>query len=90
MTQNQWRMLDILDCWGGQGTIEVEIQFGDYDFGDSEAGQSKGRRVCRLVVANLVKSLVRKGYATDDDNGYDITEAGRALLVKHQSKVQQG
>lgn len=86
MTSKQWRMSEILDSWGGMGTIEVEIQWGDYDFGDTEADEAKGWRTCRLVVAGLIRSLVRKGYATDDENGYDITENGRAILAKHQKR----
>lgn len=86
MTANQWRMLKILDSWGGDGTIEVELQWGDYDFGDTEAGEAKGWRVNRLVVAGLVRSLVKNGYATDDENGYDITDAGRAALERHKAR----
>lgn len=82
MTKNQWRMLEILDTWGGMGTIEVEIQWGDYDFGDTEADERKGWAVCRLVVAGLMRTLIAKGYA-DDSDGYDITDAGRAALERH-------
>ena len=87
MTKNQWRMLDILSRHNGDGTIEVEIDWGDYDFGDGEANEAKGWRTCRMVVAGLVRSLVKKGYATDDENGYGITEAGLALLEKRRTRV---
>jgi hypothetical protein len=91
MTANQWRMLAILDRWGSGGTMEVEIQYGDEsglpDFGDSEADEAKAWRVNRLVVAGLVRSLVAKGYATDDEDGYGITDAGRALLKKRAARV---
>jgi hypothetical protein len=83
MTAKQWRMLEILDHWGGHGTIEVEIQWGDYDFGDTPEGDNKGWRVCRMVVSNMVRSLVKKSYAVNDENGYDITDKGRAVLEKH-------
>lgn len=90
MTANQWKMLDILEHWDGQGTMEVEIQWDDerggYDFGCGEAGEAKAFRVNRLVVAGLVRSLVAKGYATDDENGYGITDAGRAALTRHQER----
>jgi hypothetical protein len=86
MTANQWRMLEILEHWGGQGTMEVEIQWGGYDYGDTEAEEAKGFRVNRLVVAGLVRSLVRKGYATDDERGYDITDTGRAVLERRQQR----
>lgn len=85
MTHKQWRMLEILDHYGGTGTIEVEIQWGDYEFGSTPADEVKGMMVCRLVVNSLVRSLVRKGYATDDADGYGITEAGRALLQRRAS-----
>jgi predicted transcriptional regulator len=38
------------------------------------------------VVAGLVRSLVRKGYATDDERGYDITDTGRAVLERRQQR----
>lgn len=90
MTANQWRMLEILERWGGSGTIEVEMQWGDYDFGPDPEDDLKGARVCRLVVASLVRSLERKGYARDDRggyDGYDITEAGKALLAKRRARM---
>jgi hypothetical protein len=80
MTGNQWKMLEILDRWGGEGMSEVECQWGGYDFGDGETAEAKAFHVNRLVVAGLVRSLVAKGYATNDANGYDITYAGRRLL----------
>ena len=30
VTANQWRLLDLLDTWGGMGTIEIELQYGEY------------------------------------------------------------
>ena len=79
--EKQWRVLEILSRWGGHGTIEVETQFGGYDFGDTEAAEAKGFRVTRLVVAGIVRSLVRRGYA-DDERGYDITDKGREVLAQ--------
>ncbi len=86
MTTKQWRMLETLEHFNGHGTIEVCLEF-SYDFGDTEADEVKAWNVTRLVVASLVRSLVRKGYATDDDNGYGITEAGRALLENHRARA---
>lgn len=85
LTANQWRMLRILEHWDGHGTIEVEIQWGDYEHENDPEG-SRGFRTCRLVVANLVKSLVKKGLATHDENGYGITEAGRNLVLSSSAK----
>lgn len=86
LTEKQWKMLEILSHFSGMGTIEVELAWGGYDFGDSEAEESKAWRTNRLVVASLVRSLAAKGYATlhapDPEVGYGITEAGRALLEK--------
>jgi hypothetical protein len=81
MTKNQWKLLEILEHWGGEGTMEVEIQFGDYR--DVNMGEAKDFYLNRLVVANLVRTLVKRGYAKDDEHGYGITEAGEALLQRH-------
>lgn len=86
MTPKQWKMLEILERWDGHGTIEVEIQFGGYDFGDSEADEAKAYRVTTFVVRNLVRSLERKGYAKIDDSGYGITDAGRACLERRKAR----
>lgn len=86
MTANQWKILELLDRHGGEGTIEVELQFGGYDYGDSEAEEAKAWRVNRLVVAGLVKSLVAKGYATNDEDGYGITDAGIKALERRLAK----
>ncbi len=84
MTAKQWILLDLLEHYGGQGTMEVEIQYADEtnaDMGGTEAEQSRAFFTNRLVVNSLVRSLVKKGYASDtEENGYDITDAGRALL----------
>jgi ribosomal protein S19E (S16A) len=88
MTANQWKLLKILDHHGGMGTIEVETQFGGYDYGDDEASEAKAFRVTRMVVAGLVRTLAKKGFATDDDNGYDITERGREILAKHTARLK--
>jgi DNA-binding MarR family transcriptional regulator len=87
MTPKQWKILEILEHWDGEGTAEVEIQWGGYDYGDTEAEEAKAFRVNRLVVAALVRSLVKKGYARDDADGYGITDAGRALLAKRSRRV---
>jgi hypothetical protein len=86
MTPKQWKLLEVLDRWGGMGAIEVETQFGEYDFGSSEAAEAKGYRVTRLVVASLVRSLARKGYAVSGQDGYDITDAGRAALARRTAR----
>lgn len=89
MTPNQWRMLEILEHWDGWGHMEVEIHWGGYNFGDTEAAEAKGFRVNRLVVAGLVRSLVKKGFARDDADGYGITETGRAILVKRSTRLRK-
>jgi DNA-binding MarR family transcriptional regulator len=86
LTAKQWRMLEILDRHGGEGTMEVRLQFGDYDFGDTEADNNKSWNVNNLVVSAIMRSLVRKGYASDDENGYDITESGRELLQRERER----
>jgi hypothetical protein len=86
MTANQWRMLELLERYDGFGTMEVLINWGGYDYGDTEADEAKAWRVNQLVVGSLVRSLVAKGYATDDREGYGITEAGKALLAKRAAK----
>jgi len=86
MTQNQWRLLDILDHWGGMGTIEVEIQFGEYAPDTDDENDTSGFRKTRLVVAGLIRGLVKKGLATNDHDGYNITQRGRELLRKHKAR----
>jgi hypothetical protein len=77
--------LEILKQWGGHGTIEVELQWSGYDFGESEAEEAKAFRTTRLVVASLMRSLVKRGYATNDGY-YDITDAGRAALERRRCR----
>lgn len=86
MTPKQKKLLKILDNWGGMGTIEVEIQFGEYAPLTDKEDDSSGFRITRLVVAGLMRSLVKKGLATDDENGYDITDRGRELVKKWEKK----
>lgn len=94
MTANQWRLLDILDHWGGMGTIEVETQFGEYAPGTDAEDDMSGWNKTRLVVAGLMRSLTKKGLAKTHEGfsaegcGYDITEKGRELLAKHKARVK--
>lgn len=81
LTPKQWRLLEIIGHWSGHGTIEVEIQWGDYDYGDDDEAARKGERVCRRVVAALFRTLKARGLTTDAGNGYEITDAGRAALA---------
>ena len=85
MTKKQWRLLEILRHWGGSGTIEVETQWGDYEMEDDEEGL-KGWRITRIVVAGLMRTLVAKGLATNDDSGYGITDRGIALLDRRKAR----
>ena len=91
LTAKQWRMLEILETWSGHGTIEVEIQWGDYDCASgnypTDAEDARGWNACRLVVLNLVRSLVRKGYAEINDDGYCITDAGLAALAQRREEA---
>lgn len=84
MTPKQWRMLEILERHPGEGHMEVLLAWGDYDFGDAPEQQNRGWNLCKLVVAGLVRSLVRKGFAADDEDGYGITEAGLAILARRR------
>ncbi len=86
-TPNQYRLLDILETWGGHGTIEVEIQWGEYAPKTDAEDDASGFRTTRLVVAGLMRSLVRKGWATDDHDGYGITEAGVAALNRQRERT---
>lgn len=88
MTAKQWHMLETLERFNGHGTMEVCLEFA-YDAGPrpTDADEAKAWAVTRLVVASLVRSLVRKGLATDDENGYGITDAGLALLAKRAKRV---
>jgi hypothetical protein len=86
MTANQWKLLDLLERHGGQGTIEVELQFGEYA---PHADENSGFRTTRLVVASLMRSLVSRGLATNDENGYDITDHGREVLKRHEARLQK-
>lgn len=88
LTEGQWRMLEILDRWGGHGTCEVECQWGRYDFGVGEAADRRDFSTTRLVCVNLVRSLVKRGYATinaTDSCGYDITDLGREVLARSKN-----
>lgn len=77
-------MLEILDHWGADGLSEIEIQFGDragdYDFGNTEQGESRAFWTLRLVVASVIRSLIKKGLVIDGEDGYWISESGRAIL----------
>lgn len=75
LTKKQRQLLEILDHYGGHGTIEVCIQFGEYEGRTDSVGWS----LTQFVVGNLMRGLVKKGLATDAD-GYDITDSGRQLL----------
>lgn len=86
MTPKQWKMLEILSRHSGEGTMEVLLAWGDYDFGDSESEQTKGWNLAKLVCANIVKSLVKKGFATDDEWGYGITDRGLEILEKQRKR----
>ena len=81
MTANQWKLLEVLEHWSGHGTIEVCLQFGEYD----AASDAKGWSITCLVVGRLMKSLVRRGLATDHDS-YDITDKGLELLKKRRER----
>ncbi len=84
MTATQWRMLETLAQHNGE-TMEVLLEWA-YD-GDTEAGEAKAWNTTTcLFVAGLVRSLVKKGYATDDANGYGVTDAGRAVLERHRQR----
>lgn len=92
LTKNQWKLLGVLDHWGGHGTIEVCTQFGEYELDGSEATQLRAWNLTQLVVKNLMRSLARRGLAVLDApepyTGYDITELGREVL--RQARAESG
>jgi hypothetical protein len=85
MTKKQWRLLDILEDWGGTGTIEVVMQWGEYEC-DDDPHSIKGFKLAEFVVAAVMRTLVKKGYAVNDADGYGITEAGKAALERHREQ----
>jgi len=95
MTDKQWKLLEVLDHLGGMGTIEVCINFGEYDLGDSDEDVAKAWRLTQFVVGNLMRSLIKKGLAIDHDKakdggcGWDITDKGRELLRKREARKQE-
>lgn len=62
----------------------MAIGFGEYDSGkvlpNGEPDDGASWRLTTLVLGGLVRSLVRKGLARNDD-GWGITDAGRAALA---------
>ncbi len=93
MTAKQWKMLEVLEHYDGHGTIEVAINFGECDSGkvlpNGEPDDGADWRLTQFVLGGIVRSLVRKGLATDDVNGWGITDRGRELLAKRQSRVSK-
>lgn len=84
MTDKQWRMLEVLESYDGDGTIEVCINFGEYEAGRGDDGQDW--RLTQFVLGGIVRSLVKKGLARDDADGWGITDRGRELLAKRKSR----
>ncbi len=80
LTAKQWKLLRVLEHHDGHGTVEVAIGFGEYEAGDGADEGANWDRT-RFVIGGLVRSLVRKGLARDDADGWGITAAGRAALA---------
>lgn len=91
LTDKQRRLLEVLDHYDGHGTIEVCINFGEYESGKTTADDPDGTgadwRLTQFVVGGLVRTLVRKGLARDDSDGWGITDAGRAYLEDNPRKT---
>lgn len=89
MTEKQWKMLEILDDYGGQGHAEVELQWGDHADYRDHAGEGSGFWTNRLAVSGLIRGLSKKGLAENGENGYDITERGLELLKKRRDRLEK-
>lgn len=88
MTAKQWKMLESLERHDGHGTIEVAIDFGEYEAGDGQDEGANWDRT-RFVLGGIVRSLVNKGLATSDSNGWGITDRGRELLAKRRNRTNK-
>lgn len=87
MTAKQWRLLKVLEHNDGVGTMEVLMQMEYEPKSNSEADIAKAWNLTKFVIAGMVATLVRKGLATDDTNGWGITERGRELLAKRAARL---
>lgn len=81
LTDKQTRMLRLVNQYEGEGTCEIELQWGDYDLGGKRS-EEWTFWITRLVVSNLIRSLIRKGLVREAEiSGYELTEAGRVVLA---------
>lgn len=82
MSDNQWRLLEILERSGGVGAGEVEVQW-------RLGCHSLPPKIARGVVAALVRTLAARGLAVRTPLGYEITEAGRGRLERRRELLRR-
>jgi len=81
-------LLETIDRHSGCGTMEVllEHEFAPEIEGDDKSDE-KAWNLTKFVISGQVAILVRKGLATDDDNGWSITDRGKELLSKRKQRA---
>lgn len=90
MTAKQWRLLELLEQHDGVGTMEVLMAMEYEPKSDSEADVARAWNLTKFVVSGMVATLVRKGLAVDDANGWGISDRGRELLAKRAARNAVG
>ena len=89
MTDKQWRLLEAIEDHSREGTMEVLLAMEYEPEDDSDAAQMRAFNLTKFVVAGMVRQLVNKGLATDDSDGYGITDRGRELLAKRAARLKR-
>lgn len=90
MTTKQWRLLELLEQHDGVGTMEVLMAMEYEPDSELEVDVAKAWNLTKFVVAGMVATLVRKGLAVSDTNGWGITDRGRELLAKRNARSKGG
>lgn len=86
MTAKQWQLLEALEKYDGEGTMEVLMTMEYEPKTNSDADVAKAWNMTKFVVSGMVATLVRKGLAVDDANGWGISDRGRELLAKRAAR----
>ena len=55
---------------------------------DSDEAMMRAFNLTKFVVGGMMRHLVAKGLATNDDDGYGITERGVELLAKRRKQLE--